>query len=169
MKLKEIFKLARHGELSGDFLYLPDHGNWTIETEGRFIEWTEEDLNANANLPREAVENNLVEGLDGQTIEGIVKWADRLAGKKDDSARLDVFLYYHKYDAYPDKLNSPPPPPANEIIARLDREFYDLLGKERSGTKCKKDDCERGTVQYSVLCKKHHFESIQKKPCPFDD
>ncbi len=169
MKLKEIFKLASTGKLPEDFCYLPAHRNWTLETEGRFVEWPEEDLEADADLPKEATENNLIEGLDGQTIESIVQWADRLAGKQSDSARLDVFLYYHKYDAFPDKLNSPPPPPTNEIIARLDREFYDQLGEERPGTKCKREGCERGTVQYSVLCKNHHFESIKKKPCPFND
>ncbi len=169
MKLREIFDLAPKGELSDDFLYLPNDRNWTLETEGKFIEWTEDDLEAEANLPREAEEQNLTEGLDGPTIESIVEWADRLAGGKNDSARLEVFLYYHKFDAYPEKLGAPDPPPANEIIARLDREFYDKLGNENPQKECRKDGCERGAVQFSVLCRVHHFENIKKKPCPFSD
>jgi hypothetical protein len=50
----------------------------------------------------------------------------------------------------------------------LDRKFYDRLGEERVDVPCRADRCERGAVQFSVFCRKHHFESVQKRASPFD-
>jgi hypothetical protein len=50
-----------------------------------------------------------------------------------------------------------------------DRACYDLLGAERADTACRRPGCSRGAVHQSVLCRPHHFESIQGKPCPFAD
>lgn len=52
---------------------------------------------------------------------------------------------------------------------RQDREFYDLLGTERSDTPCRREGCTRGAVSLSVLCRVHHFESTSHRTCPFDD
>lgn len=166
MKLKEVFKLASNGKIPNEFLYLPADEKWSLDTVGTFIEWTDEDLDSGDDLPLEAKKENLQEALDGQTIQSIVEWADRLSGKNDD-ARLEVFFYYYDYDAFPEKLGGPPPPPADEILTQLDQEFYDQLGEERVDKPCKTEGCSRGSVQYSVFCRIHHFESIKKKPCPF--
>jgi hypothetical protein len=48
------------------------------------------------------------------------------------------------------------------------REFYESLGEERSDVRCRRESCGRGAVANSVLCRVHHFESIQGRPCPFD-
>jgi hypothetical protein len=50
-----------------------------------------------------------------------------------------------------------------------DREFYDSLGAERAELPCRRDGCARGAVSFSVLCRPNHFESIKKRPSPFDD
>jgi hypothetical protein len=50
-----------------------------------------------------------------------------------------------------------------------DREFYETLGEERASVPCRADGCKRGAVEFSVLCRVHHFESVQKRPCPFHD
>jgi len=50
-----------------------------------------------------------------------------------------------------------------------DRSFYDSLGVERVGTRCNAPGCTRGTVAWSVRCRVHHFESIRRRSCPFDD
>lgn len=50
-----------------------------------------------------------------------------------------------------------------------DREFYDLLGAERSDTPCRREGCKRGAVALSALCRVHHFESINQRRCPFGD
>jgi hypothetical protein len=52
---------------------------------------------------------------------------------------------------------------------RQDREFYDVLGNERSDVPCREPGCKRGAIELSVLCRVHHFESVKKRPSPFDD
>ena len=60
------------------------------------------------------------------------------------------------------------PPPVEDRQRRLDREFYDRLGTEDSSRPCKRDGCDRGAITNGVLCKRHHFEMIQRRDCPFD-
>lgn len=50
-----------------------------------------------------------------------------------------------------------------------DRAAYDLYGEERVDVKCRRAGCERGAVSLSAFCRTHHFESVQGRPCPFDD
>jgi len=159
MILRQVFKRAKCHEIPGTWLCLPSGSPWTLDTEGVFID-------SESELAR-SEERGLVSTLDGDTIEQIVEWADRLAGTEDNSARLEVFRYYYRFDAFPDKLGAPDPPPAEEIRRRLDLQFYDSLGPETPGTRCKKEACSRGTAKFSVFCRSHHFESVEKKPCPF--
>jgi hypothetical protein len=53
--------------------------------------------------------------------------------------------------------------------ARSDRDFYDSLGAEREGVPCRHAGCTRGAVSRSVLCRRHHFEQVQGRACPFRD
>jgi hypothetical protein len=107
--------------------------------------------------------------IDKQTVDDCIEWADRLAGKPDDAAAADIIRYYIRFDAWPDTLNAPDPPPADEILRRLDREFCDNLGQEDSTKQCRREGCSRGTVKLGVLCRQHHFENIRGRPYPFDD
>lgn len=65
------------------------------------------------------------------------------------------------------------PPTEEELEARRRwqledaRRFFDLLGVERSGTRCAEAGCGRGRVDQSVLCRVHHFEMVRRQPCPF--
>jgi prepilin-type N-terminal cleavage/methylation domain-containing protein len=52
---------------------------------------------------------------------------------------------------------------------REDRDFYDLLGVERKGTRCRHVGCTRGTVAMSAFCRRHHYEQVQGHACPFAD
>ncbi|MDB6021998.1 MAG: hypothetical protein JWQ04_1855 [Pedosphaera sp.] len=167
MIIREIFRRAKQRLLPQQWLYLPNEGNWTLDTEGIFLDWENEEKD-DAEVPLIAKEKNLRETLDQQTIENIVDWADRLAGNENDLARLEVFRYYFRFDAFPDKLGAPDPPPADEILRRLDLKFYDSLGPEQPGTKCRKEGCSRGAKKFSVFCKIHHFEQVKKRPCPFN-
>jgi hypothetical protein len=56
-----------------------------------------------------------------------------------------------------------------ESILRMDRQFYDVLGPEDSERPCAHPGCPRRSIRVGVFCRPHHFESIQGKPCPFDD
>jgi hypothetical protein len=166
MTLREVFQHARSRTLPKKWLYLPADNNWTLNTDGTFLDWENEEKDVDE-IPFAAKQKNLRETLDDGTIEQVVDWADRLAGREDDAARLDVFRYYFRFDAFPNKLGAPNPPPADEIKRRLDREFYDSLGVENTDNKCRHDGCSRGMVKFSVFCRIHHFEQIKKRPCPF--
>ena len=67
------------------------------------------------------------------------------------------------------------PPTAEEIKESEDamlasyRDWYDKLGAEDSGERCATSGCERGALKRSVMCRRHHFEMIQKVSCPFTD
>lgn len=50
-----------------------------------------------------------------------------------------------------------------------DREFYDALGDERRDVPCREPGCTRGAVELSVLCRRHHFEMVKRRCCPFTD
>lgn len=75
--------------------------------------------------------------------------------------------------------NGPPHVSAEELIAQKlhsdqlmlqsDRTFYVQLGPEREASQCGIDGCVRGTIEFSVLCRPHHFEQIRHRPCPFSD
>jgi hypothetical protein len=59
--------------------------------------------------------------------------------------------------------------PAGEGLRRRDRAFYDILGAERGDVPCKRAGCGRGAIKQSAMCRVHHFEMIQGRPCSFDD
>jgi len=59
--------------------------------------------------------------------------------------------------------------PSPEALLRADRSFYELLGAERSDKPCRQADCPRGAISHSVLCRRHHFEMVRRRPCPFDE
>jgi hypothetical protein len=61
------------------------------------------------------------------------------------------------------------PPPVETPQQRWDREFYGKLGSEDSTRPCKHEKCTRGAIPNSVMCKRHHFEMIQRRDCPFND
>jgi hypothetical protein len=121
-------------------------------------------------IPIEAMERGFPrEGLDCATLEDTAGWARQFENPPSDTLLLESFLYYLHNDAFLPAPNSPPPPPWEETEGKLDREFYDSLGPERSGTKCRRENCIRGAVSLSVLCRPHHFESIKGRPSPFSD
>jgi hypothetical protein len=90
-------------------------------------------------------------------------WSLLIAGDLAALERLDWQAGYGNPPLTPAQLHA-----IEENTMRGYREFYDALGAERPGTRCQRADCERGTVQYSVFCRPHHFESIYKMPSPFN-
>jgi hypothetical protein len=168
MTLREIFHLAKLRRLPNEWLYLPGDQKWMLDTPITFVDWENGEKGLDG-VPLVIKRENLREGLDHNTIEDVVEWADHLAGREDDSARLDIFCYYHKFDAFPDRLGAPDPPPPKEIERRVERQFYDSLGVERTDRKCRHEGCSRGTTKFSVFCGVRQFEQVKKKPSPFQD
>jgi hypothetical protein len=48
-----------------------------------------------------------------------------------------------------------------------DLEFYLSLFPEDGLSACQYENCTSRAVRFSVMCAKHHFEIVMKKPCPF--
>lgn len=162
MKLRDVFQRIKSGTLPPGWLYLPASTEWTLETDGFFHDLEAEEMDENE-VRLMAKQKNLCETLDDQAIKQAVDWADHLAGREDDSARLEVFRYCFRNDAVPDKLGALDPDP-KEIQRRSDLEFYNSLGPELANTKCRREGCTRGTIRLSVFCQIHHFEAVKKRP-----
>jgi hypothetical protein len=119
--------------------------------------------------PAGFAERGLHSTIEVDTLADCIGWADRLSGRQDNDAALDVIRYYIRFDAWPETLNAPDPPPDDVILRRLDWEFSEKLGPEDASKQCRRDGCERGVVKLSLFCRRHHFENIQERPYPFDD
>jgi hypothetical protein len=130
----------------------------------QFDESTDEEVD-----PPGFADRGLRSTIDVHTVYDCIGWGDRLAGKTDDDAAADVIRYYIRFDAFPESLNAPDPPPAKEILRRVDREFCDKLGPENQTRRCRKEGCDRGVVKLSVYCRKHHFENVHRRAYPFTD
>lgn len=48
-----------------------------------------------------------------------------------------------------------------------DEKFYESLGPETEREMCRHEGCERHAISLSAMCRRHHFEMVRKKPCPF--
>lgn len=171
MTLREILRQAAK-ELPDKWLYLPGNNDkWSLDTEAYLLRLEINEETSKEILPDWAVglNLNLRDSLDTQTVTECIQWADRLAGRPDDDVRFESFIYYVRFDAFLPKMGAPDPPPADEIMRKLDLEFYQKLGPEDLSRPCRKEGCGRGTIPNSVLCKRHHFEMIKRRACPFDN
>ena len=55
-----------------------------------------------------------------------------------------------------------------EIRIKMRRDFYDAYGPEDSSRPCKHEGCTRGSVKAYSLCRRHAYENLFEKPCPFE-
>ena len=104
------------------------------------------------------------EGLETEDLVSVMEWTRRLKQEPSDDQIVRSFTYYLRFDAFLPTLDAPNPPSREAVVANLDREFYQSLGHERGGTNCRRDGCTRGTVELSVFCRAHHFESVKGRP-----
>jgi hypothetical protein len=170
MTLREALDLSAQGKTTG-WLFLPsDYRRWTADVAARFVDLdclesdpeTDEPI-----LPADCVSEGLRETIDADTIAECVRWADRLAGRIDPAIRLKSFIYYVRFDAPMPSIDAGEPPPWEETQKKLDLEFYDKLGPENKSQPCRHPGCDHGSIRSSLMCKRHHFEMIQKRDCPF--
>lgn len=172
MSLRDVITKIRNreGGPNEDWLFISGNAiDLRLDTDCALaaIEIDEDSEDLEEIVPADLRHCGLRSTIDYETVKASIDWADHLAGRQDDSAAADIIRYYIRFDAWPDTLESPDPPPAEEIIARLDLEFFESLGPERERTTCRREGCSQGAVAFSAFCARHHFESIKKKPCPF--
>ncbi len=165
-KLAELLEHASGNVVPPGWLYLPkDWRAWNADTPAYVID----DDGELDHVEDEAAQRGYASTIDNQTLEDVVRGV-RDALKADSfAAHLEALVYYQRFDAFLPKLGSPDPPPSEETRQRLDRKFYDSLGVERADVPCRSAECGRGAVKLSAFCKVHHFEQVQKRPCPFSD
>lgn len=53
---------------------------------------------------------------------------------------------------------------AEKAYQAYDQAFMDTLGNEDATKPCREPGCTRGSVQYSVMCRVHHFEMVRGRP-----
>lgn len=165
MTLREVFH-SPPTKAENDWLFLPgDWAAWTLDSKAHFPDLDED---GEPLVGSDMASLDLQETLDVQSIEDVVSWADRLVGRPDDRVRFESFVYYYRFDAFLPKVGAVDPPPREEIVRQMDLEFYNRLGAERADKPCREPGCLRGSVQFSVLCRPHHFKSTRNKECPFD-
>lgn len=170
LRLGDVFSKVSADQQCYGWVYFREPGNPTLDTECLLV--LDDDVDSNGEVPAEArVAGFLVEGLDTDSIRDCLLWAEQLEQQGNSTADLESFIYYWRFDAFLPYLGAsetPPPPPEVALLA-FDREFYDSLGSENIETPCRHENCPRGVVKYSVFCRVHHFESIRKTNCPFND
>jgi hypothetical protein len=169
--LRSVIQRLRANDASNDcWLYIAgDAKDLTLDTEADFgCPEVDEDTDEQIDPPGFG-DRGLWSTIDKQTVDDCIEWADRLAEKPDDAAAANIIRYYIRFDAWPETLNAPDPPPADETLRHLDREFCEKLGLEDSTRRCRREGCSRGTIKLSVFCRRHHFEEIRGRPYPFDD
>jgi hypothetical protein len=165
IKLGQALRSALHRTLPSGWLYLPDVVRFTAETPCVLVEHLEMERDV-----REALRGEFPnEGLSTDLMEDTGEAARLFVDPPSDELLVESFNYYRRFDAYLPKPGAPEPPPWKETQTRIDREFIALLGLERSDQPCRREQCDRGAISHSVLCKRHHFESIRGRPYPFDD
>lgn len=169
--LRSVIQRLRANDASWDhwFYIKGDAKDLSLDTESdlgspEFEEETDEEID-----PPGFSERGLWSTIDMETVNACIEWADRLTAKADDVAVAEIIRYYIRFDAWPETLNAPDPPPAEEIMRRLDREFCDKLGQEDATTQCRHEGCSRGVVKLGVFCRRHHFENVRRRSYPFDD
>jgi hypothetical protein len=168
LRLGDVFSKLRSDEHCFGWVYFREPATPTLDTECLLV--SDEDLNSDGDIPKEARQAGfLIEGLDTDSIKDCLLWAEQLADRRSSAVDLESFIYYWRFDAFLPYVGAPEPPPPEVAMLNFDREFYESLGPENMETPCRCEGCPRGAVKYSVFCRIHHFESIRKKDCPFDD
>lgn len=166
--LKDLLRKALREELPEGWFYLPESPKVDLATRVLLITDGDDLEDDERGIPREAARRGFPrEGLDTPTLVSIAEGTTEFASRPSDDLLLQAFLYYQEHDAFLPRPGAPAPPSRSEFEQRRDREFYDSLGPERADVPCRESGCTRGAVSYSVLCRPHHFENVQRKVSPF--
>jgi len=176
--LGDAMRKAWGKTLSRGWLYLPtsDHREFSSELPCLLVlaGYQDEGGEYIDDTPKIALDRGFpIEGLDDGSLEQVASWVGQFEDAPSVDLLVESFTWYWKFDGFLPQpgapIREPTPQDWEETYLRLDREFYDTLGEDRPGTRCRRDGCARGAIEFSVLCKSHHFESYRNRPCPFED
>ncbi|HEY3329684.1 MAG TPA: Imm53 family immunity protein [Capsulimonadaceae bacterium] len=57
--------------------------------------------------------------------------------------------------------------PATETEKADDRQFWHTLGDECGTLRCTAEECQHQRIAESMYCKRHHFEAVKNRDCPY--
>ncbi|HLQ25351.1 MAG TPA: SMI1/KNR4 family protein [Acidiferrobacterales bacterium] len=57
--------------------------------------------------------------------------------------------------------------PTAEFYRLTDKDFWDRLGPEQGPEPCRSPGCNRKRIELSVMCRRHHYEMMRGRECPF--
>ena len=57
---------------------------------------------------------------------------------------------------------------SSEIYRLMDQDFWKRLGNEEGPEQCRAPGCGRLHISLSTLCRRHHYENVKGRACPFD-
>jgi hypothetical protein len=164
--LRDVLRDALAGSLPDGWVYLPE-GPLAVATPCLLVT-DDGGATDDRGVPLSAVEQGFPrEGLDAETVSDTARCAQLITDPPSDALLLESFRYYLEHDVFLPRAGAPPPPSGEETGGQAGRDFYDDLGPERQGTRCREDGCTRGTVAFSTRCRTHHFESVLGRACPF--
>lgn len=164
LTLRFVLRAAAAGKLEDGWIFFRNSESPELDSACLLVAHDDEDLQSIAvrlGYP--------CEGLDAQTIEDTANAARQFQAHPSDELLLESFAYYWRFDAWLPEPGAPEPPPWEETKMELDKEFFEGLGPERLDVPCRTEGCTKGAVQYSVFCRRHHFEMVKKELCPFDE
>lgn len=161
--LARFLQLAREDDLADGLLYLPP-GNPTLTTECLFLVYSA-DHDPMRSAAQAEVRGFPQAALNTREIQETQESAKHLTPAPTDTQYLRAFEYYWRFDAWLPELDAADPLTGEDARRRDDRAFIESLGAERPDTRCRRGDCDRGAVSHSVLCARHHFESIRGRAC----
>lgn len=58
--------------------------------------------------------------------------------------------------------------PGPEFHRLEDSNFWSQLGAEDGPEKCRSPGCDRLHISFSTLCRRHHYENVRGRACPFE-
>ena len=75
--------------------------------------------------------------------------------------------YWLELDFTPSRILEFEPSP--EFYRIADEAFWLQLGEEVDPEPCSCTGCERKRISLSTMCRRHHYEMVMNRSCPFDD
>lgn len=139
-----------------------EHGKaWLSDEDENTLEYS---INGNLGYSREGHEDR---HLNGVTIAKAVElWVKLTEGRFDELEQEPWRPGF--YEPLTPEEATQRQAALDEWQLSMDRQFYDNLGPERPDVPCRAPGCNRGAIAYSLLCRAHHFQSVQRRPSPFD-